>query len=63
MTQEHTPQEMRDFGEDVRAQGRGSSPKDLVFDPVTGEFKQVDAGDSVSSGSVVTEMTKGGFAL
>ena len=41
----NTPSELSDLGEEVRRQGRpdeaGRSMKDLVFDPVTGEFKQV----------------------
>lgn len=57
-----------EFGEEVRRQGRpqeGASMKDLVYDPVTGEFKQVareEAASSDNRGAVVTEMTRGGFA-
>lgn len=53
------------FGEEVRRQGRpeaaGRSMMDLVYDEVTGEFKQVPRGES-TNGTVVTEMTEQGFA-
>lgn len=53
------------FGEEVRRQGRpdtaGRSMCDLVYDEVTGQFKQVQRGENVQ-GNVVTEMTEHGFA-
>lgn len=56
-----------EFGEEVRRQGHpetaGRSMKDLVYNPVTGEFEQVARGESNNSqGTVVTEMTEQGFA-
>lgn len=56
-----------EFGEEVRRQGRpqetGGSMKDLVYNPVTGEFEQVSRSDNPSgTGMVVTEMTEKGFA-
>lgn len=55
-----------EFGEEVRRQGRpetGRSMKDLVYNPVTGEFEQVSRTDNPSNrGMVVTEMTEHGFA-
>ena len=48
-------------GLEVRRQGQGNSCKDLVFDPVTGEF--VIGGEGVrTGGDVVTQMTEDGFA-
>ena len=35
---------------------------ELVFNPVTGEFEQAPAG-SATSGEIVTDMTKDGFAF
>ncbi len=63
----NTPSELSDLGEEVRRQGRpdeaGRSMKDLVFDPVTGEFKQVSRGSNpTGDGDIVTQMTKDGFA-
>lgn len=52
------------FGEEIRRQGRpetGRSMMDLVYDEVTGEFKQVPRGEH-ANGTVVTEMTEQGFA-
>ena len=58
-----TASELSNLGEEVRRQGQGNSMKDLVFDPVTGEFKQVSRGDNpAGEGDVVTQMTKDGFA-
>lgn len=62
-----TASELNNLGEEVRRQGRpeeaGRSMKDLVFDPETGEFKQVSRGDNpAGEGDVVTQMTKDGFA-
>lgn len=48
--------------DEARKQGRGDSMMDLVFDPETGEFKQVDKGTQVDQGQVVTGMTEDGFA-
>ena len=39
-----------------------NSMKELVFDNVTGEFRQVDRGTYHGSGDIVTEMTGDGFA-
>lgn len=38
-----------------------SSLKDLVFNPETGDFEQVDRG-SANEGDTVTKMTEDGFA-
>lgn len=57
------PEQM--LGEEIRkqgGQGRGTSMIDLVFDEATGEFRQVAKGEAPSQGSVVTGMTKEGFA-
>ena len=56
-----------EFGEEVRRQGRpdvaGRSMKDLVYNPVTGEFEQVTRGENTDNrGTVVTQMTEDGFA-
>lgn len=56
-----------EFGEEVRRQGRpdvaGRSMKDLVYNPATGEFEQVSHSDNPDNrGTVVTDMTKHGFA-
>ncbi len=48
--------------DEARKQGKGESMMDLVFDPQTGEFKQVDRGTHVDQGQVVTGMTEDGFA-
>lgn len=58
-----TNQEQQEFGEEIRQQGRnqGHSMKDLVFNPVTGDFELVDKG-TAHEGDVVTEMTEKGFA-
>ena len=63
----NTASELSNLGEEVRKQGRpdeaGRSMKDLVFDPETGEFKQVSRGDNpAGEGDIVTQMTKDGFA-
>ena len=61
-----TNQELSMFGQEVRkqgGQGSGSSMKDLVFDPVSGEFKQISKSEPPESGEVVTRMTEEGFAL
>lgn len=56
-------QELQEFGEGIREQGQnqGHCMKDLVFDPVSGDFVLVDKG-SVHDGDIVTEMTEKGFA-
>ena len=56
-----------EFGEEVRRQGRpavaGRRMKDLVYNPVTGEFEQVTRGENTDNrGTVVTQMTEDGFA-
>lgn len=57
-------QELDNLAEDVRDEGlnQGGSMKDLVFDPVTGDFRQVPRGTHHGEGDVVTEMTNKGFA-
>lgn len=59
-----TNAELNRMAEDVRDEGlnQGSSMKDLVFDPVTGDFRQVPRGSHRGDGDVVTEMTNKGFA-
>lgn len=64
MTQET---KLKELGDVVRRQGRpeatGGTMVDLVFNPVTGEFEQMSQGAAVpSSGMIVTEMTREGFA-
>lgn len=57
-------QELNNLAEDVRDEGlnQGCSMKDLVFDPITGDFRQVPRGTHHGEGDVVTEMTNKGFA-
>ena len=57
-------QQLNNLAEDVRQEGYNpeSSMKDLVFDPVSGEFRQVNRGSETSEGEIVTEMTNKGFA-
>lgn len=53
------------LGEEIRkqgGQGTGRSMIDLVFDETTGEFRQVAKGETPEQGTVVTGMTKEGFA-
>ena len=59
-----TNEELNRLSEEVREEGlnQGSSMKDLVFDPVTGDFRQVPRGSHHGDGDVVTEMTNKGFA-
>ena len=59
-----TNEELNRLSEEVRKEGlnQGSSMKDLVFDPVTGDFRQVPRGSHHGDGDVVTEMTNKGFA-
>ena len=59
-----TNEELNRLSEEVREEGlnQGSSMKDLVFDPVTGDFRQVPRGSHRGEGDVVTEMTNKGFA-
>ena len=59
-----TNEELNRLSEEVREEGlnQGSSMKDLVFDPVTGDFRQVTRGSHHGDGDVVTEMTNKGFA-
>lgn len=64
MTQET---KLKELGDVVRRQGRpeqtGGTMIDLVFNPTTGEFEQAARGAVVpSTGTVVTEMTREGFA-
>ena len=57
-------QQLNNLAEDVREEGlnQGSSMKDLVFDPISGDFRQVPRGTHHGEGDVVTEMTNKGFA-
>ena len=60
-----TNEELSQLGQEVRkqgGQGTGSTMKDLVFDPATGEFKQVERSEAPASGEIVTRMTEEGFA-
>lgn len=56
-------QELVKFGEQIKEQGenQGHTMMDLVFDPISGDFKQVPKGNH-HVGDVVTEMTEKGFA-
>lgn len=56
--------ELNNLSETVRRQGRGESTMtDLVYDPVSGEFKQVSKTEAPVRGEVVTRMTEEGFAF
>ncbi len=59
-----TTEQLNGLAEDVRNQGYNpsASMKDLVYDPVSGEFKQIRKGSTADEGEVVTEMTRKGFA-
>lgn len=58
-----TEKELDKLGEGIKSQRQGGSAlTDLVFDPATGEFKQVPKGTQSGPGDVVTEMTEKGFA-
>ena len=59
-----TTEKLNSLAEDVRTQGYNptASMKDLVYDPVSGEFKQIRKGTTTDEGEVVTEMTRKGFA-
>lgn len=54
------------LGENVRKQGYGTRTAapvvDLVFNPETGEFEQCAHGSTPAAGTVVTAMTREGFA-
>lgn len=56
--------ELNSLAEGVREQGQNpnGTMKDLVYDPISGEFKQVERGSHTNTGEVVTEMTEKGFA-
>lgn len=54
--------ECNTVAEGVHDQSYGDGLTDLTFDPATGEFRQVAQGEVPRSGSVVTPMTKDGFA-
>ena len=60
-----TTEQLNRLAEDVRNQGYNpsASMKDLVYDPVSGEFKQIRKGATTNEGEVVTEMTRKGFAV
>lgn len=55
--------ELERFGNQIREQGesQGRTMMDLVFDPLTGDFKQVPKGTH-HVGDVVTDMAEKGFA-
>lgn len=59
-----TDGQLNQLAEDVREEGynQEGSMKDLVFDPVTGEFQQIERGSHDGTGEIVTEMTNKGFA-
>jgi molybdopterin/thiamine biosynthesis adenylyltransferase len=59
-----TNEQLNSLAEDVRTEGYNpsASMKDLVYDPVSGEFKQIRKGAPTGNGEVVTEMTNKGFA-
>jgi molybdopterin-synthase adenylyltransferase len=59
-----TTTQLNDLAEDVRQEGYEpeASMKDLVFDPVSGEFRQINRGSATEDGEIVTEMTNKGFA-
>ena len=59
-----TTEQLNGLAEDVRNQGYNpsASMKDLVYDPVSGEFKQIRKGATTDEGEGVTEMTRKGFA-
>lgn len=53
------------LGEEIRkqgGQGRGHAVTDLVFDETTGEFRPIAKGETPQQGTIVTGMTKEGFA-
>lgn len=56
--------QLNQLAEEVREEGynQEGSMKDLVFDPVTGEFQQIERGSHAGTGEIVTEMTNKGFA-
>ena len=52
------------LAEEVKKQGAGEETMyDLVFDPVSGTFRQVLKTSSHENGEVVTSMTEEGFAV
>lgn len=55
--------ELERFGNQIKEQGesQGHTMMDLVFDPVSGDFKQVPKG-TPHVGDVVTDMATKGFA-
>lgn len=57
--------QLNQLAEEVREEGynQEGSMKDLVFDPVTGEFQQIERGSHAGTGEIVTEMTNKGFAF
>ena len=55
-------QDLEQLGQTVREQGyEGSTLKELVYNPATGDFEQIPKG-TAHEGDVVTVMTKEGFA-
>lgn len=52
------------FGEQIKEQGvnQGRTMMNLVYDPVSGDFRQVPKGEMCVVGDIVTEMTEKGFA-
>ena len=60
---EKKEQKCTQLAETVRNTQYASAPTmELVFNPTTGEFEQAPAG-SATSGEIVTDMTKDGFAF
>lgn len=58
-------EQLNNLAENVREEGHNpaTAGTDLVYDPVSGEFRTVPRGHVPSHGETVTEFTKGGFAL
>lgn len=56
--------ELNSLAESVREQGlnQEASMTQLVYDPASGEFRQIARGSQPVTGEIVTEMTENGFA-
>lgn len=56
--------ELNTLAESVREQGlsQEASMTQLVYDPTSGEFRQIARGSQPGTGEIVTEMTENGFA-
>ena len=60
-------QNQNEFGKTVREinglESSSGTMKDLVFDPVSGDFVEIEKGANLNGGeTIVTEMTNNGFA-